>query len=315
MILGHLRSIDLHVQQIRVVKSLSRVDPEGTRRRWAKLIKRRKYSVPGPNSLWHIDGHHSLVRWGFVIHGAIDGFSRLIVFLKCSTNNRKETVADLFDDATASYGVPSRIRTDKGGENVLLWDKMEDIRGRDRGSFIAKSSVHNQRIERLWRDVWNSVCYEFYYAFQSMEDQGLLNNDCMEQMYILHLIYLPRINHVIDSFIKSWNRHPIRTEKNWSPVKLWSNGVIDLRNRQLTHIAEIHEQVDITEDDLEWYGMDWDAPTPSDDGLSTVEVDDIPLCFSEEELLQLHSIDPLELSSSFGIDIYMRALDVVNFNS
>ena len=38
-------------------------------------ITRRRYYVPGSNSLWHIDGHHSLVRWRFVIHGGIDGYS------------------------------------------------------------------------------------------------------------------------------------------------------------------------------------------------------------------------------------------------
>ena len=74
--------------------------------RWAALIKRRKYNVPGPNSLWHIDGHHSLVSWGFVIHGGIDGFSRSIVFLKCATNNRKETVCELFEEAISIFGVP-----------------------------------------------------------------------------------------------------------------------------------------------------------------------------------------------------------------
>ena len=60
------------------------------------MVSRRAYSVPGPNSLWHIDGHHSLITSGFVIHGCMDGYSRLICFLKCSTNNRKETVEGLF---------------------------------------------------------------------------------------------------------------------------------------------------------------------------------------------------------------------------
>ena len=55
------------------------------------------------------------------------------------------------------FGVPSRLRTDKGGENVLLWSEMETRRGRDRGSYIAGSSVRNQRIERHWRDVWTYI--------------------------------------------------------------------------------------------------------------------------------------------------------------
>ena len=173
LVLGHLSTQGLKVQVCRVRKSLVRLDPGSSRIRWACLIKRRKYSVPAPNSLWHADGHHSLISWGFVIHGAIDGFSRLIVFLHCSTNNYKETVHDLFQRSIINYGVPSRLRTDKGGENALLWNTMEELRGRDRGSYLTGSSTHNQRIERLWRDVWIHVCHLFYYTFQAMEIEGI----------------------------------------------------------------------------------------------------------------------------------------------
>ena len=122
--------------------------------------------------MWHIDSHHSLIRWGFVLHGAIDGYSRLITFLQCSTNNKAETAVSLFEQALEIYGLPSRVRTDKGGENTLIWRKMIELRGEGRGSYIAASSVHNQRIERLWRDVWNYVCSQFYYIFQAMEAEG-----------------------------------------------------------------------------------------------------------------------------------------------
>lgn len=173
LVIGHLRSLGLRVQQNRVTASLVRVDPTNSRLRWAVLIRRRSYSVAGPNSLWHLDGHHSLIRWGFVIHGCIDGFSRMITFLQqCATNNRKETVLSLFDNAIGQFGTPSRIRTDKGGENVLVWERMVEIRGPSRGSYLTGPSVRNQRIERLWRDVWNAVCSQFYYTFQALEDQG-----------------------------------------------------------------------------------------------------------------------------------------------
>ena len=89
LVTGHLRSLGIRVQQKRVAESLSRVDPDNSRLRWSILIRRRSYSVPGPNSLWHIDGHHSLIRWGFVIHGAIDGFSRLITFPDIRTKSEQ----------------------------------------------------------------------------------------------------------------------------------------------------------------------------------------------------------------------------------
>lgn len=146
---------------------MTRVDPKNTAIRWCAQVSRRTYQVPWPNSLWHIDGHHSLIRWKFVIHGCIDGFSRRIMFLKCSSNNLSETVLELFLSAVEKDGHmwPSRIRVDKGVENVLICDAMVDARGEGRGSFIAGPSTHNQRIERLWRDVFRCVCHHYYYIF------------------------------------------------------------------------------------------------------------------------------------------------------
>ena len=73
-------------------------------------------------------------------------------FLTCSTNNKKETVEDLFIEVTEKYSWPSRVRTDFGGENILVWEHMNKKRGEDRGSALVGSSTQNQRIERLWQD-------------------------------------------------------------------------------------------------------------------------------------------------------------------
>ena len=87
-----------------------------------------------------------------VTHCAIDGFSRLVLYIKCSDNNRSRTVYDQFFEATRNYGLPSRIRCDQGLENILVAQHMLEHRGEARRSILVGSSVHNQRIERLWRD-------------------------------------------------------------------------------------------------------------------------------------------------------------------
>lgn len=170
----------------------------------AQPIQRRTYSVPGPNALWH------LVKWRLIIHGCIDGFSRVITFLNCSSNNKSETVLDCFVKATREYGVPSRVHTDHGGENVRVWQFMEEARGRDRASYIAGSSVHNTRIERLWRDVY-SVTAIYKELFCDLEHMGALNSDNEADLFSLHYVFIPRINKDLRAFNAAWNSHPLST--------------------------------------------------------------------------------------------------------
>ena len=79
------------------------------------------YHSEGPNAVWHIDGNHKLIKWRLVIHGGIDGYSRTVVFLDCSDNNRATTVLRCFTKAVDNYDLPTKIRTDLGGENIEVW--------------------------------------------------------------------------------------------------------------------------------------------------------------------------------------------------
>ncbi|KAF8546217.1 hypothetical protein OG21DRAFT_1427723, partial [Imleria badia] len=71
------------VQHRHIVQSLHRIDRIGQVLRNQQVKQRRKYRVKRPNALWHLDGHHKLIRWGIIIHGVIDGFCRTVCALLC----------------------------------------------------------------------------------------------------------------------------------------------------------------------------------------------------------------------------------------
>jgi hypothetical protein len=203
---GFLLSLRLRVTRDRLRQSLHRVDGEAVVQRRARAVERVVYSVGGPHHLWHIDGCHKLIPYGLVVHGGIDGFSRAVVYLHCSDNNRADTVLRLFREATQVFGVPSRTRSDHGTENVRVAQFMLEQRGLGRGSMLTGTSMRNQRIERLWRDTTSSVLGFYKREFQDLERRGVdFSNVCVR--WIMHHLFLARINADLQAFVHSWNNH------------------------------------------------------------------------------------------------------------
>ena len=113
----------------KVLKYIHRVYSYGVEGRKSGRLHLRVYNVQCPNASWRVDG-----------------FSRLCVALKCLNNNKANTLLQCFVYGVRAHGLPSRVRSDNGLENVNIAQFMIEKRGRERGSIITGKSTHYQNL-------------------------------------------------------------------------------------------------------------------------------------------------------------------------
>lgn len=59
-----------------------------------------------------------------------------------------------------------------------------------------------------------------------MEEERLIDLSGERGALCVHYVFLPRLKSDLKCFLGSWNRHPIRTEGNFSPEQLWYIGML-----------------------------------------------------------------------------------------
>lgn len=132
--------------------------------------------------------------------------------MHASTNNRPATVLEMFLEAVLEYGLPSRMRGDRGGENKDVAIFMVLARGIHRASFIWGSSTHNTQIERLWVEVGRRFAHSWRAFFFRLERIHCLDRKDKTHLWLLHHLFLQSINEDCSRFKEDWNCKPISGE-------------------------------------------------------------------------------------------------------
>ncbi|XP_068750938.1 uncharacterized protein [Montipora capricornis] len=221
----HQRLINQHglVTSREVVRHALRIfDPQGVEQRSRHRLRRRVYRCKGPNYLWHIDGYDKLKPFGFCIHGAIDGFSRRIIWLEvASSNNDPQVVAHHFLDYAKQLGGTARIiRGDRGTENVniaaiqrFFRRSMDDDFAGDK-SFMFGKSTSNQRIEAWWGRLRQGCADWWMEFFKDLRDSGLYCDDNIIHCECLKFCFMDIIQSELHRAAEEWNVHRIRPSSN-----------------------------------------------------------------------------------------------------
>lgn len=220
------------------------VDPEGAVARTRQAFVRRVYVSPGFGYTWHVDTWHKGNRYGIVVAGGVDGYSKLTVYLNVADNNQSRSHLRPFAEAAGRLGVPCRTWGDAGGENVLIHDFMFHHRGE--GSWRTVKSTNNTPIERFWRDLREQVLDPFRYVLHFRPPRvfnyltypflSTLTHDRHHwwdleihfgvdvnnglHIYCIQYMYIPLIQVRLDRFRRTWNSHRIRTKGNKTPLQL-----------------------------------------------------------------------------------------------
>ena len=143
----------------------------------------------------------------------------------------------------------------------------------------------------------------YYRLFYHLELEGLLDPLNHKHLFALHYIYKPKIQRSLDQFKEGWNHHSIRTEHNRTPHQLFVSGALMLQRSGLVAL-------DFFETINDNYGID-EAGFATIDNISsgTVDVSRVEFELSGEHYSQLAaSVDPLENSNNFGIELYQQTL-------
>ncbi|CAC5395567.1 unnamed protein product [Mytilus coruscus] len=163
-----------------------------------------------------------------VIHGGIDGFSRMVTFINLALDNKAATALEPFVQGCQEFGVPSRVRTDHGRENLDIATFMITHRGANMGSIITgRSRQHN------------------------FEETNELH------LWCLHYVYVPRIKAALRVFKEGWNNHSLSSAGGKSPKQLFVMAVLSQAGQDHRGIDDLfHHGEEINEIDMENYGID-----------------------------------------------------------
>ena len=115
------------------------------RRPKMKPTHRRQAKFPGNNFIQLVDGHSKLLNYGIDIYGAINAFSRRIIWINVGpASNTQVSVARQYLQAIRVLGIrPRRIRSNRGSETAIMADMQYSLEVHHRSRLFNHDQAAN----------------------------------------------------------------------------------------------------------------------------------------------------------------------------
>jgi len=141
--------------------------------------------------------------------------------------------------------------------------------------------------------------------FYFLEDNFEL--DCLSDidLFAVHYVFVPIINRAVAAFVEAYNRHDLRTEHRWTPLMIWTNGIISSSHARDTAVQ------DFVNGNIDSFGEDPERPESNEFDQGDIQIPITEVYLSEEGLQPLHLEDPLQSSPNYGIYVYLRVRDLI----
>ena len=192
--------------------------------------------------------------YGFYIHGCVDGHSRKVIWLRLvPSNNDPFVIAQIFSECCREAGgIPARVRSDCGTENVIVAGAQSYLRRHDDDehaglrAHIYGPSTGNQRIEAWWSIFRRVRSTDIISYFRDLADSGEFNAADEFQVYLLRYCFADLVRRELHDMVEYWNAHRIRASQ-YARVSGHPNILY-----ALPHLVNAEDQLhDFNEEDFE----------------------------------------------------------------
>ena len=187
---------------------LKEIDPAGCERRRQHSIRRSQYVHPGP------DCYDKLKPSGFPIHGAIDGYSRKILWLKVArTSNSPDMIGSFYSQTVGRLGgCPVKLITDLGTENRLAASIQCFFRNNSEAhQYVA--SPRNQRIEGWWSQFAKQRANWWWNFFKDLVSRNIFDSTDAFQVEALWFSFSGLVQEELNFVMEHWNTNSTRKNR------------------------------------------------------------------------------------------------------